>query len=77
MKKVKHGILNEPDIGCCPSCKKMMALPRLMDLDKLQMCPVCHASSYGFKWLADIGKSAAARIAHFQKRLTDDKTTEI
>ena len=78
MKKVKHGILYEPDIGRCPSCKKLMALPRLLDLDELQSCPICNASSYGFKWLADNGKSAAKRIDDFKNKVTEyDKTTKV
>lgn len=78
MKKVKHGILYEPDIGSCPSCKKLMALPRLLDLDELQSCPICNASSYGFKWLADNGESAAKRIDKFKKKVTEyDKTTKV
>lgn len=79
MKKIKHGILNEPDIGSCPSCKALMALPRLMDLDELQSCPVCHASSYGYKWLSDNGKAAASRLLKFKQSIEEayDKTTKI
>lgn len=62
-----YGILNEPDIGVCPSCKTMMALPRGMELSRLHTCPKCRAMSYGYKWLADKGKSAKARIDKFKE----------
>lgn len=64
-----YGILNEPDIGRCPSCKTVMALPRGMELSKLHTCPKCQAMSYGYKWLADEGKSAKARIDKFKKAI--------
>lgn len=60
-----HGILNEADIGQCPSCSYTMALPRFMDLDKLQTCPKCGASSYGYKWQSDKGYSAFRRMQKF------------
>lgn len=62
MKKIKHGILFKADIGSCPSCKELLALPALMDLDKLQICPKCHAASYGYKWQADKGKTAVNNL---------------
>lgn len=65
----KYGILRDPDIGQCPSCKEQMALTRLTELDALLRCPKCHAMSYGYKWLADKGKSAAERTRKLYEEL--------
>lgn len=67
-----HGILNEADIGMCPSCKKLMSLPRFMDLDKLQTCPKCGASSYGYKWQSDKGYAAFRRMQKFSAAMKED-----
>lgn len=71
MKKIKYGILTEPDIGRCPSCQYEVALPRGMNLDMLQLCPGCGAWSYGYRWQADGGQAAAESIAKFRKALNE------
>lgn len=74
--KQKHGILHQADMGRCPSCHELMALPVGMELDALFHCPKCHAQSKGFKWLADNGKEAARIISELKdkmlKGLNDD-----
>lgn len=67
-----HGILNEADIGMCPSCKKLMALPRFMNLDKLYDCSQCGASSYGYKWQSDKGYAAFKRMQKFGAAMKED-----
>ena len=71
-----HGILNEADIGQCPSCSYTMALPRFMDLDKLQTCPKCGASSYGYKWQSDKGYTAFKRMQKFSAAMKEDNNDE-
>lgn len=78
----KYGILTEPDLGRCPSCKRDTALPRGMDLNELQTCPMCGAYSYGYKWLADGGRSANARMDKLATKMQEfedvvDKETEV
>lgn len=67
-----YGILNEADIGQCPSCSYMMALPRFMYLDKMQTCPKCGASSYGYKWQSDKGYAAFKRMQKFSAAMKED-----
>lgn len=67
-----YGILNEADIGMCPSCKKLMAMPRFMNLDKLHNCPQCGASSYGYKWQSDKGYAAFKRMQKFSAAMKED-----
>lgn len=64
-----HGILNNADIGRCPSCHELMALPVGMELDALFFCPLCHAQSKGFKWLADNGKESARRLRELKEKM--------
>lgn len=64
-----HGILSKADIGRCPSCHELMALPVGMELDALFFCPKCHAQSRGFKWLADNGKEAARRLSEIKEKM--------
>jgi len=71
MKKVKHGILTNADMGRCPSCHELMALPVGLDLDALCFCPTCKAQSYGFKWLADTGSAAAIRMETMRRRMAE------
>lgn len=71
-KLQKHGVLNKADIGMCPSCRTLMALPRFMDLDKLQICANCGASSYGYKWQSDEGHAAFKRMQKFRAAIKED-----
>lgn len=64
-----HGILNQADIGRCPSCHALTALPVGMELDALFFCPLCHAQSRGFKWLADNGKESARRVSELKEKM--------
>ena len=78
-KKEFHGVLSNPDIGCCPSCNKQIILPVGLALDELFRCNYCGAQSHGYKWLADNGKSAKKKLARFIKKLEEDidKAAEI
>lgn len=74
MKKTEHGILNEPDIGKCPSCNNIVKLPRFFELDMMCTCAKYGAYSYGYKWLADSGVSAANRLSAFKRKVAEDDT---
>lgn len=79
-KKELHGVLSNPDIGCCPSCHKIQMLPRGLELDELFRCKECGAQSKGHKWLADSGKSYADKIKKLRaaiEELDNDKATEV
>ena len=69
--KVKYGVLEKADLGRCPSCNMTMALPALTLLDKLYSCPICRASSYAYKWLADKGASHKARQEQFIRKMQE------
>lgn len=44
-----QNMLKNAEVGICPSCHKMMAIPALMDLEEMNYCPFCGAAMYPYK----------------------------